>query len=255
MLFSFLALLILIIILLKVSSDQSIVAGSIPGNSTWNDKSSEKASRWKAQLNSKGFQENSAIFADSLAELYIKTRIYDSAAKYFEIAVNLESTTKRIQNAGNAYFYSFQVAGDAEQAEKAGTEALKYFNQLLEMGPDKTGLKLKSALILISGTNTSKGERLLNEVVRDEPQNTEALYHLGILAYQSGRYKEAEVWLQNVIEFENENVLAHYFLGVVYMQLGKKGDARKQLLVVKELDPGEETEANVSLLLEELSAN
>ncbi len=255
MLFSFIALLILIIILPNRNPDQSIVAGSITGNGEWNDKSFEKASLWKAQLNSKGFHENSAIFADSLAELYFESRKYDSAAKYFEIAENLESTIMRIENAGNAFFHSFMEAGDADQAKNAGTEALKYFNKQLELDPDKSELKLKSALILISGTNTSKGERLLKEVILEEPQNVEALYHLGLMAYQSGRYKEAENWFQNVIEVENENILAHYYLGVVYKQLGKKDDAREQLLVVRELDPGEETEANVSLLLEELNAN
>ena len=247
------ALVVLVTMLPKWNPDQPIVTSI--GKSEWNDKTFEKTSRWKAQLNSNGFQENSAIFADSLAELYLRSRVYDSAAKYFEIAENLESTIERIENAGNAYFQSFMEAGDADLAKNAGTEALKYFNQQLELDPDKSELKLKSALILISGTNTSKGERLLKEIVLEEPQNIEALYHLGIMAYRSGRFQEAENWFQNVIESEYENVLAHYYLGIVYKQLGKKEDARKQLLVVRGLDPGEETEANVSLLLEELNAN
>ena len=215
----------------------------------------EKASQWKALLNSTGISEKSPIFADSLAELYFEAIAYDSAAKYFEIAVTLESSNKRIENAGFAYFHSFMESQNPEEAKIAGEKAVKYFNQLLKTDPANNEWKLNSALIYLSGTGTSKGERLLKEIINDDPENVKALYHLGILNYQNGRIEEAGNLLEKVIELENENVLAHDYLGVVYKQLGKKEDARKQLMVVSQLDPSEETEANVALLLEEISSN
>jgi len=54
-----------------------------------------KIQDWKAQLLVETFNKKSAIFADSLAEMYFEYQKYDSSAKYFEIAVELEPTTER----------------------------------------------------------------------------------------------------------------------------------------------------------------
>lgn len=51
---------------------------------------------WKAQILIGTINENSAIFADSLAESYFSYTEYDSSAKYFEIAVELNPTPKRL---------------------------------------------------------------------------------------------------------------------------------------------------------------
>ena len=55
----------------------------------------DKIQSWKAHLNDDVINKNSAIFADSLAEAYLLENQYDSSAKYFEIAVDLEPSSKR----------------------------------------------------------------------------------------------------------------------------------------------------------------
>ena len=256
MLFSFIALLILIAILPKKDSDQSFgINDSYLSYQEFDEYLLDKVSRWKAYLNSTGITNNSPIFADSLAELYFEMSNYDSAAKYFEIAVTLESNNKRIENAAIAYFNLFMESMNPDGAKIAGENAANYFSQLLNTDPANNEWKMSLALIYLSGSGTSKGEQFLREIINDDPQNTEALYHLGIMYYQNGKYEEAGKLLERVIESEHENVLAHYHLGVVYKQLGKNEEARKQLMVVGQLDPGEETEANVALLLKELTTN
>ncbi len=54
-----------------------------------------KFQSWKAHLSDDAINKNSAIFADSLAEAYLLENQYDSSAKYFEIAVDLEPSSKR----------------------------------------------------------------------------------------------------------------------------------------------------------------
>lgn len=95
MLLSFIALLILIIYL--PSSDILSYSEDSGSVSDTEDIRIQKVRNWKAQLFVGTINENSAIFADSLAEAYFSNLEYDSSAKYFEIAVELDPTPERIE--------------------------------------------------------------------------------------------------------------------------------------------------------------
>ena len=92
MLFSFIALLILILYLPKSESDEP---SETQESSVLDSSQQGKLQSWKAHLSNEEINKNSAIFADSLAEAYLLENEYDSSAKYFEIAVDLEPSSNR----------------------------------------------------------------------------------------------------------------------------------------------------------------
>ena len=92
MLTSFAALLILIFYLPNTESSKHSETLKV---SDQDSNQQGKIQSWKAHLNDDVINKNSAIFADSLAEAYLLENKYDSSAKYFEIAVDLDPSSNR----------------------------------------------------------------------------------------------------------------------------------------------------------------
>ncbi len=114
----------------------------------------------------------------------------------------------------------------------------------------------------------------LKEVVKNNPNDTIALNHLGFFLLQEHKFDEAELYfekllkinpkridvlnvvaemnfnlqkfdksedyLKRIIKLEKDNVVAQYNLGVVYLMQGKKADARKAWEELIKKDPNSE---------------
>jgi tetratricopeptide (TPR) repeat protein len=213
----------------------------------------EIISALKASIQKEENQEKTPIFADSLAELYLFYRKFDSAATYFERAAKLDPGEERWIKAGNAYYEAFTYAVDADIADYFGQKIREIFNPVIEEDPSRLDLKTKVGMTWVSSSNPMQGITMLREVLEENPENEEALYNLGILAFQTGQYQTAIERFVSLTRVNENNTQGHFYLGLCYKETGDFEMAKKQFKIVKEMDKSPEVQATVDSYLEEMN--
>lgn len=191
-------------------------------------------------------KEKSAIFADSLASMYKRYQLLDSAAKYTELA------GKDRETIGNSYYDAFSFAVDPEEANRLGEKARSYYEAIIKEHPNRYDLKTKVAMTYISTSNPMQGIMMLRGVLEDDPNNRDAIFNLGVLSIQSNQLNKAVERFQKLVKLDDNDVQAHFYLGLSYFQLGKKTLAREQFNKVKALNADPELQAAADSYLEKL---
>lgn len=191
-------------------------------------------------------QENSVIFADSLAVLFSQLNKLDSAAKYVELS------TENNELIGNAYYDAFTFAVDAEKARQLGAKAREYYQKVLDDNPSKQNVKTKIAMTYVSSENPMQGIMMLREVIETDPDNEEALFNLGILSIQSGQYDKAIERFESLIIKYPENTQAEFYLALSYFNNGQSASARSLFEKIKNKSNDEQLLAAVESYLNEL---
>ncbi len=82
--------------------------------------------------------------------------------------------------------------------------------------------QIDSAIALVNGENPMLGIMMLRKVLEKEPENTRALFQMGIFSVQSGQYEKAVERFKKVVELDPDRPQAYYFLGDAYMRAGDK---------------------------------
>jgi TolB-like protein/class 3 adenylate cyclase/Tfp pilus assembly protein PilF len=114
-------------------------------------------------------------------------------------------------------------------------EALQYGERALEIDPGLVEAKLDIAGILdgrlTNGWSSSveedqaRAEKLLQEVLEDDPNNPRAHISLGVLRRFQNRLGEARIELETGIALDRNNTAAFRNLGLTLMQMGKPEEA------------------------------
>tara|TARA_B100001540_G_scaffold219317_1_gene193799 strand:- start:60 stop:518 length:459 start_codon:yes stop_codon:yes gene_type:complete len=106
-------------------------------------------------------------------------------------------------------------------------------------------VSVEQALRLIEGSNPMEGVFMLRDIVENNPQDTEALYYLGVLSNQTGQYQNASERFYQLIAIDSSDKRAYLQLGISNYNLGKTYIAdslfsivrdSKDELLIKELD-------------------
>ncbi|SMG42860.1 Tetratricopeptide repeat-containing protein [Marivirga sericea] len=191
-------------------------------------------------------QENSAIFADSLASVYRNLNRLDSAAKYVELS---KEDNELI---GNAYYEAFSFAADVDKAKRLAVKTREYLQKVLNGDPANNSAKIKLAMTYVSSDNPMQGISMLLEVVEEDPNNEEALFNLGILSIQSGQYSKAIERFEKLLLHHPDNIQAEFYLALSLMNNGQKVKARKLFTEIKNKSNDEQLLAAVESYLNEL---
>ncbi|PTB97945.1 peptidase [Marivirga lumbricoides] len=191
-------------------------------------------------------EENSVIFADSLALLFKEGSKLDSAAKYTELAYGGNEVI------GDAYYDAYTFAVDAKKANRLGEKARMYYEKVLAEDAGRLDLKTKIAMTYVSSDNPMSGIMMLREVLEADPKNEEALFNLGVLSIQSGQYKNAIERFNTLLKSHPDNDQAMFYLALSYFNDGQKAKAKSLFEKIKNSSTDEQVLAAVDSYLNEL---
>ncbi|KAF1537415.1 Transmembrane and TPR repeat-containing protein 3, partial [Eudyptula albosignata] len=108
---------------------------------------------------------------------------------------------------------------------KDPTEALKNFNRALELNPTHKLALFNSALLMQESGDArlrpEAKERLLH-YVKEEPQDANGYFNLGMLAMDDKKDMEAEAWMKKAIRLQPNFRSALFNLALLYSQTGKE---------------------------------
>ncbi len=208
--------------------------------------------RLRGGYETSGSAEKSAIFADSLADLYWEAGKFDSAAWYANEAASFFNTMDSWIRAGDSYYQAYTFALDQLKQDELAEKARQYFSQVLKGNPGNLEVKTKMAMTYLSSGNPMQGITMLREVLNEDPRNELALFNMGMLSIQSGQNDRAIERLKELTAINPGHIQAQLLLGVAYVNKGEKGLAREQFEKVKQLDADPAVQATVDAYLQDL---
>ena len=197
-------------------------------------------------------EEKSAIFADSLADLYAEAGKFDSAGWYAEQAATFFNSEKSLMKAGDKYYQAFTFSMDEVKQGELAEKSRVFFNKVLAINPRNLEAKSKMAMTYVSSANPMQGIVMLREVLEEDPKNESALFNLGMLSIQSGQHERAVERLSELVTVNPKHLQGQLLLGIAYMNLGNKTQARQQFEKVKDMDKDPAVQATVDSYLKDL---
>ncbi|MBP6311630.1 MAG: tetratricopeptide repeat protein [Flavobacteriales bacterium] len=90
--------------------------------------------------------------------------------------------------------------------------------EMAKMDPAKA--RTAEAVVLVNGQEPMRGIKMLLEIVKEEPDNVEALWNLGLFSVKSGQYDKALDRFKKVVELDPDGYPdALFYLGRTYATL------------------------------------
>ncbi|NWY23512.1 TMTC3 protein, partial [Pheucticus melanocephalus] len=108
---------------------------------------------------------------------------------------------------------------------KDPTEALKNFNRALELNPAHKLALFNSALLMQESGDARlrpEAKQRLLHYVKEEPQDSNGYFNLGMLAMDDKKDMEAEAWMKKAIRLQPNFRSALFNLALLYSQTGKE---------------------------------
>lgn len=180
-------------------------------------------------------QEKRFIFADSLAKAYKTVGKLDSLAKYLEVRALEVPSQENFIIAGDGYYEAFNFAVDQAKRKYIADKVQQYYKSVLEEDASLLDIQSKLAMTYVAGSNPMQGIMMLREVLEKDPENTLAIYNLGVLAITSGQIDKALERFEHLKQLEPEKPEAHFYIGYCLYELGKKAEAKPYFEKVLEL--------------------
>ncbi|MFY0651486.1 MAG: tetratricopeptide repeat protein [Cyclobacteriaceae bacterium] len=195
-----------------------------------------KISRYINNISTSDNNKKNAIFADSLANLYLVYNKLDSAEKYARFILQQGEGIEYNLLAGDIFFKAFGFSSNQTLVKKYGELAADCFKKFLEVDSSNPDVKSKLAMTLVSTATPMQGISMLREVLEEYPENQTALFNLGILSMQSGQHDKAVERFEKLVEVNENNVQAWFYLAVSYFELGQREKAKSLFEKVKLVD-------------------
>ena len=105
------------------------------------------------------------------------------------------------------------------------SRSLEYYRRASELQPEEAEYAIGYASALVQARRFPDAARILQQVVRLNPQNYAARANLATALYESKRYSEAIPEYQWILEAKPEIVVAHYFIATSHDYLGEYPEA------------------------------
>lgn len=178
---------------------------------------------------------------DSLGNVWQQHKQIYAAAFARENAARLANSEKNLNFAGQFYLDVAQLPASPQVQRWAVDGAIRCFNQALAINPDNDTTRIALAAAYIDGAGeVMQGVSILREITAKDPDNIPANLMLGRMSIQSGQLEKAVTRFETVLKQEPENREALYFLAEAYRGKGEKNKAIATLEKLKKIvnDPG-----------------
>lgn len=120
-----------------------------------------------------------------------------------EVMKHLEMLKKAVDASPNDTLKLREYADFLAEAHQQD-EALKYYERILKVNPERTDIIFSVAYIHYTEKNFDEAEKLLKSVLTYDKNNLKVYYNLGAIAYSSGNKEKArQIWTKLAKEYPN----------------------------------------------------
>lgn len=173
----------------------------------------------------------------------LKRDVYSPEAYFYKGLVYKESNQldKAISNLVTAteqdptWDAPFEILGDI-YAEKNNDICLKYYDNAVKANKDNTSAILQKAYYLKSKGKLKDAEKIYEDLVLQSPQNADAIYNLGVIAFEQNQFEKALKKMQICVQMDPKHALAYYMIGKTQLALGNKALAKNAFQNARNFD-------------------
>ncbi|MDT8323928.1 MAG: tetratricopeptide repeat protein, partial [Bacteroidota bacterium] len=113
--------------------------------------------------------------------------------------------------------------------------AVQVFQRLIDAFPERLEFRARLGNVYLEMGNLAAAELVLLQALRNDAQNPDILYSLGIACYQSGDFERALFYMQQLAGRKLPKV--HYSLGLIFWQQGELAHAERHFRLALEYQP------------------
>ncbi|MDX2303522.1 MAG: tetratricopeptide repeat protein [Microscillaceae bacterium] len=184
--------------------------------------------------------EKKITFADSIAKLYQKLNVFDSASNYYIQIAELAPSIDHWKQAGNAAYSAFEFYAVVDAAKSANfkEKAQSFYQKILDQQPEDLDTQARMAMTQLSSQNPMQGILKLREIAEKDPKNEFVLLNLGLLSMQTKQYDKAKSRFEQLLSVNPNNNQAKILLSqcLVELKMKEKAIALLQEIVQTEND-------------------
>lgn len=202
----------------------------------------------------KNKENRSGLLRDLVEEYQIHGRL-DLAAIYAG-ALAREMSDAKNQLVAGALFRNANrtqtLMSDTVAFRAFSDQSIYFLEQIMENDPGNEDAKIELGLAYVEARSSGlsmQGILKIREVAEANPNNTEALFHLGGFSIETGQFDKAEGRFRQILEVDPGNTRAKYFLGVSLREQGKFAEFKKWMTEVAEQQQDTELAAAASAAL------
>jgi len=185
----------------------------------------KEAERWLLKAAEMNYMD---VFAfHYLGELYLKLNDIEKAQQYFEKAMKI---SPRHLTRGIHF-------GKTLVQRKMITRAIQVFDEVLKLAGSTLELREEIADFCIEAGVSGYAAKLLESIIREEPDRTDLFFKLGKALESSGDIKKAVTYLVKGGGIDKENIEIKIHLAKDYLTLGKPIFAEKALKKILKINP------------------
>jgi tetratricopeptide (TPR) repeat protein len=129
-------------------------------------------------------------------------------------------------------------------------EAIRHFSEVLRFQPDHSDAHGYLGSVLLAGGMLNKAMVHLSEAVRLDPNYADAHYNIGQIMLRQKQYDAAVLHLSHTVRLKPDDAQAHYQLSLALVQQKQAGEALRHYTKAVTLKP----EVDTSPLLHHLMA-
>ena len=160
---------------------------------------------------------------------------YPLGAFYYYEAANLNSDSISWEAAGDKLYNGFITYGDSLISNNLITFAVASYEKAKNSEPDDLEVQMKLAETYVESPDPMKGILMLREIADDNPDYVPALMRLGRLSMETGQFDKAINRFQQVLKNEPINTEALYFLAISNEGIGNIEETIRLLELCKQL--------------------
>ena len=124
-----------------------------------------------------------------------------------------------------------------EEAETLGETLIKDTPNIIE----KRDISLHLAFAAHGKSDPKKAVLILNDLIQEDPLNTDAYETIGKIYFEHARFEEAERYFLQLTDIDPLHPRVHQLLGLLYSEQGKWDEAIMELEEAVEIEPSDET--------------
>ena len=169
-----------------------------------------------------------ALFhADNLAAFHFSRGAVEEAIWYVDWVSERFPTLLGYELAAHGYGRAYQATEEGSERQRHYASKARYYHGLvLAHCPEDVRTMIDLALAYLPSRQPMRGVALLKEVLREDPEQPDALYHLGLLSFRTGQYGKAIDYLGRLVDCRPSDVRALFHLGHAYIMDGQPEQGR-----------------------------
>jgi tetratricopeptide (TPR) repeat protein len=176
------------------------------------------------------------------------------ASYYFEKYTELESTKQNWYVLGTKWYNLAMSSSDSILSYQLAGKAKSSLNKALQLDP--TNLDVKNALAacyIELDKDVMKGVGMLREVIKEDSNNYQAIFSLGMLSIQSNQLDKALVRFEKLVSLQPFNPQYYFYLAEVQAKMGNAQQAIKTYEKCKTLVSDKETRTEIDNIIQKLN--